>query len=805
MAREASDSPRRPAAEAAAATGLRLCLRGRVQGVGMRPFVWRLARAVGIRGSVWNEGGVVVVEAWGEPAQLEAFQRRLSSELPPPARLDCLEVRPLEHGRPPSGFRIRTSTTGNGRESRAEAFQAGVSPDLATCPECLAEMREPAGRRHGYAFTACSHCGPRLSVLRDLPYDRSRTSMAPFTLCGHCRREYRAPGDRRFHAQAIACPACGPRLWLVDAAGRCLAGGPGSGTAQKAVLERARRLLAAGHILAVKGLGGFHLLCDAGNEAAVRRLRARKGRPHKPFALMAPDVERVRRWAEVDGEAAALLQSCAAPVVLLPARPAVEFGRWVAPDLDLLGFALPYTPLHHLLLEGFDGPLVFTSGNRSGAPPCTGNDEARSQLAGIADFWLLHDRDIVHRLDDSVLRVMAGRPRLLRRARGWVPQPLSLPPGLAAAPAISALGGDQKHTFSLSQGGQVLVGPHVGDLGHWRVQVHAQETWARYRALFRHRPRVVAVDLHPDYLSRRLGETLAREMGASLVPVQHHHAHVAAVMAEHGLESGARVLGVVLDGLGYGSDGGLWGGEFLEVGYRDFRRLAAFSAVPMPGGERAAREPWRNAYAHLHPQWQALCRRFAGLWALERLAARPVDVLARMLAQGFNSPPASSAGRLFDAAAALLGLYAGGISYEGQAAMALEALAVSEMAAAAGETYPWRVERDAGGLRRLVWHPLWPALLADLASGASRARVAARFHHTIAAAVATTAQSLAAETGLKRVVLCGGVFQNRLLLEAVQQNLNEAGLQVLIPEHYPLNDGALSLGQAAVAAARLQS
>jgi len=744
--------------------------------------VWRLARDCGLRGAVWNDGGGVGIEAWGAAEDLARFLRRLPAAAPPLARIEAVVSEPLALRPPPADFVIRASGGG--------AAQTAVAPDAATCPECLAEIRDPGARRHRYAFTNCTQCGPRLSIVRAIPYDRAQTSMAAFSMCPACRAEYQNPAERRFHAQPIACPQCGPRLWLEDRCGARLPGDP---------LAQACRLLAAGHILAVKGIGGIHLACDAGNQAVVARLRRRKGRRHKPFALMARDLAMVRRHAWVDEAAGALLESPAAPVVVLAAPPDHGLAAAVAPEQDTLGFMLPYTPLHHLLLAGLERPLVLTSGNPSGRPQCIANAEARRLLADIADYWLLHDRDIVNRLDDSVLRPMAGRPRMLRRARGYAPEPLALPAAFAAAPPLLALGGELKNTFCLLQNGQAVVSQHMGDLEEAAVHQELRHKLRLYRELFRQRPALIAVDRHPRYFSTQLGQALAEEAGVPLLAVQHHHAHVAAAMVEHGLGPEARVLGVVLDGLGYGADDSLWGGEFLLAGYRGFRRLASFQPVPLPGGTRAVLEPWRNAYAHLQPRWQVLCERFAGLPALEGLARRPLATLSRMLERGFNSPPASSAGRLFDAAAALLDIHPGEVAYEGQAAMALEALAGREFAACAGQAYPWESASDGTGVRRLRWLPLWEALLADLAAGEARARIAARFHHTVAQAVSVTALELAAEAGVAQVVLSGGVFQNRLLLESVDESLRRAGLQVLIPERYPLNDGGLALGQAVVA------
>jgi hydrogenase maturation protein HypF len=615
--------------------------------------------------------------------------------------------------------------------------------------------------------------------------------MADFAMCPSCRGEYEDAGDRRFHAQANACPACGPATWLEDAGGVRLDGA-------EAIAEAARRIR-MGQIVAIKGMGGVHLAVDAGDEAAVARLRARKRREAKPFALMARDVEMVVAHAEVDPLERQLLTGREAPIVLLPRRPGgARLADGVAPGQGRLGFMLPYTPLHAMLMAQLARPIVLSSGNRAEAPVCTGNDEARRTLAGIADAWLLHEREIVHRLDDSVVMVAAGRARLLRRARGYAPASLPLPPGFEAAPAILAMGGALKQSFCLLHGGQAVLSPHIGDLQDADTLRDCRQQLARYLTLFDFHPQAVAADMHPDYLS---GD-LAREQGLPLIEVQHHHAHIAAGMAEHGLPlASPPVLGIALDGLGYGADGTLWGGEFMAAGYAGFTRLACFRPVAMPGGGQGVREPWRHAYAQLHALgWEAVRDAHGGLDIVRFLEAKPLPVLRAMIERGLNSPLASSCGRLFDAVAAVLGICREHAAYEGQAAMALEALAAE--ADGEGGCYPHRLV-DAGGLRHLDWGPMWRALLADIQQGEDAARIARRFHHSVIAAVADTAILLCREQGLSTVVLGGGAFQNRLLLEGVMDALPRAGLRVLAAERVPLNDGGLSLGQAAVAAARM--
>ena len=765
-------------------------VRGIVQGVGFRPTVWRLAHELGLAGDVLNDAAGVLIHLWGPRGGRDVLVRRLESECPPLARIDSIERQAAEGICGHAGFRIVASAGG--------AVQTHVAPDAATCPACLAEVLDPADRRHRYPFTNCTHCGPRLSIVRRIPYDRANTSMAPFVMCTACDAEYGDPADRRFHAQPNACPACGPRLWLADAAGT-----PRDPGENPDAVAAAARLIAAGAIVAIKGIGGFHLACDAASEAAVARLRERKRRYQKAFALMARDVAMVRRHAAVNAAEEALLGDPAAPIVVLD-QAGAPLAPGVAPGQTSLGFMLPYTPLHHLLMAELPGPIVLTSGNRSDEPQCTANDEALERLAAIADHWLLHDRAIVNRLDDSVARVIRGRSRMLRRARGYAPAPLPLPPALAAAPPVLAMGGELKNTFALNPHGRAVVSQHMGDLEDAATLRDYRRNLDLFRDLFRFTPEVVAVDEHPDYLSTQAGEALAAAGGWRLERVQHHHAHCAAVMAEAGLPPDhPPVLGIALDGLGWGHDGTVWGGELLVCDYRDFNRVGRFRPVPMPGGTQAIREPWRNAFAHLMTAFgpERLAAAWGGLEPVTDLLARPVPTLLRMMARGINSPPASSAGRLCDAAAAVLGVQRERVHHEGQAAMELEALAAPRFAAEAARGYPWRAE-EAGGLVTLDWSPLWAALLDDLAAGTGRAVVAARFHQGLAAAVAETAAGLAARHQLGTVVLGGGVFQNRLLLEAVHERLEAAGLAVIAPEKLPVNDGGIAFGQLAVAAAR---
>jgi hydrogenase maturation protein HypF len=777
--------------------GERIRIRGLVQGVGFRPMVWHVARQTGVRGRVINDGEGVLVEAWGTRGELERLCREIRAQCPPLARIDAIERSPLRATPPPTdGFEIAPSDS--------SGVRTGVIADAATCPACLREVFDPADRRFRYPFTNCTHCGPRLSIVRGIPYDRANTSMAVFTQCPRCQAEYEDPADRRFHAQPNACPTCGPRVWLVDAQAAALE--PSRYDARDAIALSAS-LLAQGFVVAIKGIGGFHLACDASNGESVEGLRRRKQRFDKPFALMARDVSGVEPYVQLDDAGRAQLASPAAPIVLGETRPdAPPLAPAVAPGQGTLGFMLPYAPLHHLLLADWDHhrpgvPLVMTSGNRSDEPQCTDNADAAIRLGRIADYWLLHDREIVNRADDSVVRIDCGRPRLLRRARGYAPHPIALPSGFAAAPPLVALGAELKNTFCLLRDGQAIPSQHLGDLEDARTSDAWEHTLDLYQRLFGHRPQAIVVDLHPDYRSTRFGRRWAQNERLELIEVQHHHAHIAGVLADNGwpLEAGP-VLGIALDGLGMGPDGTLWGGEFLCADYRGFERLAHLPAVPLPGGTRALLEPWRNTWAHLHTQigWETFSRRWSDLELTDWLRQRPLPELQTMLARRINSPLSSSCGRLFDAVAGALGIRRASISYEGQAAIELENAA----RAAKTESVAYAFDRQAEGIGL---RSMWEALLEDLAAGVDRSRIAARFHNGLAAAISDSAGRLCASHGLGTVALSGGVFQNRTLFEAVQEALTGQGLRVLSHTQVPTNDGGISLGQAAIGAARLVS
>jgi hydrogenase maturation protein HypF len=752
-----------------AVTGRRVFVEGVVQGVGFRPFVFMLATRHGLSGRVRNTASGVEMEIEGADEQVRAFLQGLRDEAPPLACIDEIRAEFLE----PSGyrhFRIDESQNGDG-------FQP-ISPDVATCAECMREVMDPGDRRYHYPFTNCTNCGPRFTIIRATPYDRPNTTMAGFTMCARCRAEYDDPRDRRFHAQPNACPECGPRLTLVSANGTEIAGDP---------IETTRRILAGGQIVAIKGIGGFHLACDASNEAAVARLRDRKGREAKPLALMVRDLATADRVCLVTGEDRALLTSLARPIVLMGERSGSELARSVAPGLGWVGLMLPYAPLHQILFEdGCPAVLVVTSGNRGDEPIATDDADAMARLSSIADAFLLHDRPIHVRCDDSVTRVVDGSEMPIRRSRGYAPFPVRLP--FEARP-ILACGAELKNTICLTRGTYAFLSPHIGDLENYDTFVSYGEMVERMEALFRVRPEAVAHDLHPDYLSTRFALSFAPTIPR--VAVQHHHAHVGACMAEHRIDG--PVIGVAFDGTGYGTDGCIWGGEFLVAGYTGFTRAAHLGYVAMPGGDRAVREPFRMALAHL---MNAFGRWDPALPPVRESSEDERRAVALQIERGLNAPPASSVGRLFDAVASIIGLRHR-VCYEGQAAMELEA----RVDPTAKGTYPVVLS----GERPIVIDPapIVRGVVEDIAAGAKVPAIAARFHATIARAIVRVCERIRAATGVQRVVLSGGVFQNVTLLTAARKGLTEAGFQVFCHRLVPPNDAAICLGQAAIAHARL--
>ncbi|MEW6353789.1 MAG: carbamoyltransferase HypF [Pseudomonadota bacterium] len=778
-------------------------VRGLVQGVGFRPKVWRLAQRYGLRGTVANDGDGVLIQVSGAEGVLDDFITALRTDPPPLARIDELVRSRCDEAISAADFRII--------ESAATRVTTGILPDAATCSECLAEIFDPLARRYRYPFSNCTHCGPRLSIVEGIPYDRARTTMACFPLCPSCAAEYSDPQDRRFHAEASACHACGPKAWLQRGDGKALAV---EAYTMMDDVDAACTLLQRGHIVAIKGLGGFQLACDATQETAVARLRELKHRPGKPFALMARDVDVIRRYAAVNDKELALLTGPAAPIVLLNAA-GERLPEAVAPGVRTLGFMLPNTALHDLLLKRMTRPIVLTSGNLSDEPQCISNADALARLGGIAEFFLMHNRDIVCRVDDSVVTVAASEARIVRRARGYAPAPLRLPAGFEKTPALLAMGGELKNTFCLLRAGQAVLSHHMGDLEDASTFADYQSSLQRYQTLFEFTPEVIAVDAHPEYLSSKHGRETAETTGCALIEVQHHHAHIAACMAENGLPlHTAPLLGVVLDGLGYGTDGSFWGGEFLRADYRDFTRLATFKPVAMPGGELAVYQPWRNTYAHLMAEmgWAQLTMNYKELDLHHFLAAQPRALLDDMLKKGVNSPPASSCGRLFDAVAAACGIMRAFVSYEGEAAIRLEALVDEKTLEDEDEAlaYPFAIPRlKDSGLPYIEPLAMWQALLGDLILKTPVPVMAARFHKGLAIVITRMVDKLSrCESGdepIRTVALSGGVFQNKVLLEQVMKRLRALDFTVLTHRQVPTNDGGLALGQAVVAAAHSSS
>ncbi len=743
---------------------------GIVQGVGFRPFIHRLARRYHITGRVHNFSGGVVIQAEGRSADVEAFVRALPDEKPPIARIENISVGELD-AVGDSEFVITAS-----REAAGGTIL--LSPDVATCLDCTRELFDPHDHRYRYPFINCTNCGPRFTIISSVPYDRPNTTMQPFTMCPQCQAEYEDINDRRYHAQPNACPACGPQVEL--AVGNKHYGG-------EAAIRQTIELLVQGKIVAVKGLGGFHLACDAANDQTVRTLRRRKGREEKALAIMSASVVDIDTYAELTEAARDLLDGSIRPIVLLKKKDGALIAEAVAPDSKYYGVMTPYTPLHHLLLDDDRLlALVMTSGNLSEEPLATDNEEAQSRLGHIADAFLLHNRAIQVGCDDSVVRPTSLGLTIMRRARGYVPFPVSTQKDLGK---VLAVGAHLKNTFCLTDGRNAFLSQHIGDLDNAETLDYFQWCVDHLQDVLRIEPELIAHDLHPDYLSTRYALRLAEERGLQAVGVQHHHAHIASCMVENSLEGEA--LGIACDGTGFGEDGCVWGCEILAASYDDYRRLAHLEYVPLPGGEQAIREPWRMAAVYLARQGLLdedidFCR---------RLNQKQWRLLSQMIEKGINSPLASSAGRLFDAVAAILGLrYIN--TYEGQAAMMVEAAA-----AVAQGSYDYAISEE-GDLMVMDPGPIFAGIVADLQADIDVGCIAARFHNTFVAMLADAAVRAAGVTGRKQVVLSGGTFQNELVLSDLHQQLGEAGLEVFIHQQVPPNDGGLSLGQAVVASER---
>jgi len=774
--------------EGATTRRVRARVDGTVQGVGYRPFVYRLAAELGVAGWVLNDERGVLVEAEGPAGAVDAFVARLRSDAPPLADVRGVECQHVAVVGEP-GFQIVASERG-GAATGPSSKVAPVTPDSATCEDCLAELADPRDRRYRYPFLNCTNCGPRFTIVRAIPYDRPATTMAGFVMCAACQAEYEDPLDRRFHAQPNACPACGPQVRLLERDGTPVDEDPGDDPLRAAVRD-----LLDGKILAIKGLGGYHLACRADDERAVAELRSRKHREDRPFALLVSDVQAARALVECSEPEAALLCSRARPIVLARRLENAPVAASVAPRAPDLGVMLPYTPLHQLLAADAGVPLVMTSGNVSDEPIAFDDADALQRLAPIADRFLVHDRPIATRTDDSVVRVVRERPLLMRRSRGYAPGALDLP--VSSPRHLLGVGAEQKNAFCIAKGDRAWPSHHIGDVKNFETLTSLRDGVAHFEALFEVRPEVIAHDLHPDYLSTRYAQE--RE-GVELVGVQHHHAHLAATLAEHG-ESGPAVA-AIYDGTGLGGDGTIWGGEILVGGLAGFERAGHLATVPMPGGEGAIREPWRMACAWLTQLREPLPAAF------EEIPQQRWNMVARMVMGGVGTMPTSSAGRLFDAVAAMCGVRLE-VSYEGQAAIELEALADP----GAAEPYPFvtfasssKVDEDQLRPDPVVVmdpRPAIVAVLADLAAGVAVSTISARFHAGLAQATVRGCVLAAEREGVDLAVLSGGVFQNRLLLESTAAALQRAGLRVLVPERLPCNDGQIAFGQVAVAAARL--
>jgi len=752
---------------------------GIVQGVGFRPFVYRLAHELELSGWVRNSPAGVEIELQGVTQALELFEHLLSNNSPPLAVISSVTTDDIP-ATEETFFFILPSGTGTA--------DIQIAPDYALCPDCLRELFDPADRRYRYPFITCTNCGPRYSIITGTPYDRPNTTMAAFPLCPECLREYENPLDRRFHAQPIACHTCGPQACLRAASG-------GEIAVRDAAVAQAVELLKRGAILAVKGIGGYHLAVDACNHDAVRRLRERKKRDEKPFAVMAANLETARELAYMNDMEERLMSSPEAPIVIVRKRSGTQLSMLIAPGNGWLGLMLPYAPLHHLLMRDAFKALVMTSGNISDEPASFEDDDALARLAGIADYFLLHDRPIHIRSDDSVMRIFQDRPLFYRRARGYAPRSVTLP--FALQPILAA-GAELKSAICLADGDHAVLSQHIGDLQNQSTFDSFSHTITHLSEILAIKPELVACDLHPDYLSTRFSE----DSGIALARVQHHHAHLASCMAENGLDGDA--IGVIFDGTGYGPDGTIWGGELLVGGYDGYRRAGHFRPLPLPGGDAAVREPWRMAMAYLY---QALGE---AAFTLDHPVVRVLpeqdrDLFARMLRRGINSPMTSSCGRLFDAVAALLNLRHT-VSYDGQGAIELEALAEECKSPPAplsqrGE-YTFNIMPHAEEPLQLDFSPMIVEILADITAGVRSAVIAHRFHLSVASAATDACLQISQSTGLERIILSGGVFQNRLLTEMIYTALSNMGLNVFTHRLVPPNDGGIALGQAAIAGRR---
>ncbi|MGB3639274.1 MAG: carbamoyltransferase HypF [Rivularia sp. (in: cyanobacteria)] len=770
-------------------------IRGTVQGVGFRPTVYRIAKDLNLKGDVCNDGEGVLIRVCGNQESIEEFIKRIQQESPRLANINQLTRIPFQEELVFNDFVISHSIN--------TAIKTQIVPDAATCEDCKQEIFDPLSRHYRYPFTNCTHCGPRLSIINAIPYDRHNTSMRMFAMCLQCSKEYAEIENRRFHAQPVACYTCGPQAWLERADGKPVTAAMFSMLDD---VDAVCTLLQKGEIVAIKGLGGIHLACDATNHQAVEKLRQRKQRDDKPFALMARDIQVIEQYCKPTPKEKQLLESAIAPIVLINS-PHLPLSPSIAPKQNTLGFMLPYTPLHHLILRRMHRPIVLTSGNISDEPQCIDNEDAREKLSKIADYFLFHNRDIINQVDDSVVRIVGEKLQIIRRARGYAPAPIDLPSDFENIPQILAMGSELKNTFCLLRDGQAILSQHLGDLASSTVFKNYQDTLNLYLNLFEHQPEAVAVDKHPEYLSTKLGKELAVANKTKLYNIQHHHAHIAACMVENSLPlDSAPVLGIALDGLGYGEDNTLWGGEFLLADYHNFTRLATLKPVPLIGGEQATNQPWRNTYAQLISafDWLDIKENYGNLEIVKYLEQRPLKLLNELNEKSLNTPLTSSTGRLFDAVAAAIGICREQCSYEGQAAIEMEALIDDKKLLNKRKetlTYPFKLN-FLDSIYYIDPHPMWKALLKDLQQQTPRKIIAEKFHVGLAIAIVETVNTLRQQHPINQVALTGGVFQNRILLTQVTNRLQTSGISVLTHSLVPCNDGGLSLGQAVIAAAR---
>lgn len=806
-------------------------IRGIVQGVGFRPTVWKIAQQFGLVGTVSNDGDGVLIEVLGKSFSINAFIDALNKHKPALARIDSIERSKKENYEYSTDSSLKLNSASGFKiiESNHSNVNTGITADAATCDDCLADIFDKQNHRHCYPFTNCTHCGPRLSIIRGVPYDRAQTSMDKFEMCLSCLREYNSPKDRRFHAQPNACPECGPEVWLEDESGKLVSSSVKKRRYKDPIPDmpviKAAFAIREKAIVAIKGIGGIHLaVCacdkdsgDNANISAVQKLRIKKQRPLKPFAIMVKDMKMAERYCHISDEERALLTSPSAPIVLLDKRKRIsskasKLSADIAPGQKTLGIMLPYSPLHHLLLNVLNKPIVLTSANASHEPQCIDNDHAKETLSDIADYFLLHDRTIENRVDDSVIRMMAGKPQFYRRARGYAPESLPLPSGFENADGITAMGGELKNTFCLIKNGQAILSQHMGDLENYKTYEDYRHNLSLYEDLFQHQATHIAIDAHPEYISNKAGHEIAEQRGITLHSIQHHHAHIASCLADNQYPlEGEVVLGIVLDGLGYGSDGSLcadgslWGGEFLLADYFQSKRLAHFKPIPLLGGSVAMKQPWRNTYAHLQTclgnhgkGWDWVAKTYPDLALVKNLSQKPLATFDAMMDKNMNCPQASSAGRLFDAVAGAVGICQEEIQYEGQAAIELENC-IDQQAWLEAKTSAYTFDIE----NQLNPTPMWEALLKDLSLGVSTSVISARFHKGLSNAIQKIAIKLAEENRIKTIALSGGVFQNKTLFEDIKQGLEQQGFSILVHQNVPANDGGIALGQVVITAARI--